>query len=241
MNDDLKQYYNEAYTIKNVRKDPSKSMQWLAKKLQKHSTPQDQILLKLITPGDRLLDLGCGSGGFAVKAKGKYQKVYGVDISDQAIKQAAEKVSGVVGFEFMVHDADFGLPFNDSFFDSVVCDAVLEHMPYPPALLKEIYRVLKPQGELVLLVPNDAWIFYRLQALTGKIPMSGAVNEMGVDWGHLHKFNKKILCDLLTSLGFRVETVACSGVFAGWRKIWFTGLAGDLIVKGNKIERSTSS
>jgi hypothetical protein len=101
--------------------------------------------------------------------------------------------------------------------------------------------VLKPSGELVLLVPNDAWIFYRLQALIGRIPMSGAVNEMGVDWGHLHKFNKRMLCDLLTSLGFRVEAMACSGVFAGWRKIWFTGLAGDLIVKATKLSSTTSS
>jgi len=236
-NNDLKEYYDEAYTIKDVRKDPSMFMLKLATKLRRFNTPQDNILFNLLTPSNRLLDLGCGDGTFALKAKNKYHEIYGIDISDQAVKLALEKISNLEDkncFSFMVHDADNGLPFEDSFFNSVVCDAVLEHMPYPPALLKEIKRTLKPEGELILLIPNDAWIFYRLQYLIGKIPQSGAVNEMGIDWGHLHKFNKKMIVDLLCSLNYKVMAVTCSGIFAKWRKPWFTLLAGDIIIRAIK-------
>jgi len=54
-------------------------------------------------------------------------------------------------------------------------------------------------GELIVSVPNDVWFPYRIQFLLGKIPQNGGVDEFGYDWGHLHKFNRKILTSILTS------------------------------------------
>jgi len=134
-------------------------------------------------------------------------------------------------FHFSGHYVDEGLPFNDSFFDAVTFIAILEHVIHPPSLLKEVRRVLRRGGELVILVPNDAWLVYRLQLLAGKIPQSGGVDELGVDWGHLHKFNMEIAINLLQSNGYRVTNVCCSGVFAKLRSLWLSLLASDIIIK----------
>jgi len=60
------------------------------------------------------------------------------------------------GLYFYEYDVDKGLPFSDSFFDAVTCIAVLEHVFNPPNVLNEIHRVLKPNGFLIMQVPNVA-------------------------------------------------------------------------------------
>jgi ubiquinone/menaquinone biosynthesis C-methylase UbiE len=227
-------YYNEFYANKDVRKSPLPKLTALSHKLQRFALPANQLIFKLLTPGDRLLDIGCGDGDFALLAKNKFKEVFGVDISPIAIQRCNIKIANRIDkdyFHFLVHDVDEGLPFNDSYFDAVTCIALLEHIIYPPSLLKEIRRVLKNRGELVILVPNDAWLVYRLQSLVGKIPQSGGVDEIGVDWGHFHKFNKEIAINLLLSNGYRVTNVYCSGVFSKVRSLWLSLLASDIIIK----------
>lgn len=163
--------------------------------------------------------------------------MYGVDISEVAIKNATKaacKREDKDAFHFSAYDVDEGLPFDDSFFDAVTCMAVLEHVVHPPSLLKEIKRISKNGAELIILVPNDAWLPYRFQSLVGKILQSGGVNEIGVDWGHLHKFNKSLSIKLLQSIGFHVIAVTCSGIFANCRKKWLSLLSGDIIIKAIK-------
>jgi 2-polyprenyl-3-methyl-5-hydroxy-6-metoxy-1,4-benzoquinol methylase len=233
----LKSYYEEFYIDRNIRKSPLPVLTKLSGILNRFNTSSSQVIFKALTPSQRLFDLGCGDGALAWKAKSKFQQVYGIDISENAIKQAIEKQEKRADkdfFTFQTYDADDGLPFEDSFFDAVTCIAVLEHTAHPPTLLKEIKRVLKIGGELVLLVPNDLWLPYRLQYLTGKVPASGYVDDLGMDWGHLHKFNKENILKLLTAVGFHVSNVTCSGIFANFRKKWLSLLAGDIIIKTTK-------
>jgi ubiquinone/menaquinone biosynthesis C-methylase UbiE len=51
------------------------------------------------------------------------------------------------------------MPFPDAHFDIVVSSEVIEHTPNPEQAIKEIYRVLKPGGVMVLSTPNRFWIF----------------------------------------------------------------------------------
>jgi len=111
-----------------------------------------------------------------------------------AIEKAKSKIesrSDKSDFQFLVNDVDEGLPFDDSFFGAVTCVALLEHVIHPPSLLIEIRRILKNRGELIVLVPNDAWLPYRLQLLIGEIPQSGGVDELGVDWGIFINLTRK--------------------------------------------------
>lgn len=229
-----RRYYNEAYAIKNIRKSPLPRLTALSHKLKRFALPGHQVIFELLSPGERLLDIGCGDGCFTLIAKNKIKEVFGVDISSIAIKKARNKIDNRDDkdhFHFSVCDVDEGLPFSDSFFDAVTCIALLEHVIHPPSLLNEIKRILKNRGELIILVPNDAWLLYRLQSLIGKIPQSGGVDELGVDWGHLHKFNKKIIRKLLLSTGYHITNISCSGVFAKLRRKWLSLLSGDVIIK----------
>lgn len=59
------------------------------------------------------------------------------------------------------------MPFGDSSFDTVLCVEVLEHVPYPAKALTEFYRVLRPNGTVIITVPhigylhNEPYDFYR--------------------------------------------------------------------------------
>lgn len=232
-------YYEQAYLIKNIRKSPLPRLTALAQKLKRFAIDGHEIIYKLLSPGERLLDIGCGDGSFLLKAKSKFSEVFGIDIFPIAIECAQNRIAkrrDKSSFHFLVHDVDEGLPFDDEYFDAVTCIAVLEHVISPPSLLKEIRRILKTKGELIILVPNDAWLPYRLQMLIGKIPQSGGVDELGVDWGHLHKFNEEIARKLLSSTGYGITDILCSGVFAKVRRIWLSLLASDIIIKAVKLK-----
>ena len=109
-------------------------------------------MLEYLEPkeGERILDVACGAGELSLKIAEKGCKVYGTDISEGAIKAArslAER-SGIT-CEFRLGNAEI-LPYPDEFFDRVVCSSSLEHFKDDIKALKEMYRVLKPNGKIVL-------------------------------------------------------------------------------------------
>ncbi len=101
----------------------------------------------------RVLDAGCGGGGFA-KAIKHYRpdlRVYGLDIAESAINFAKKDPQGV---KFSVGDL-YELPFNDEYFDAVVVEDVLEHLEAPEKVLREASRVLKRAGLFHAFVPLE--------------------------------------------------------------------------------------
>lgn len=137
--------------------------------------------------GDRFLDVGCGEGRHTI---GAYLTAdvdaVGVDLCEKDLQTAEERAEGFVDKEntnksltFKVANA-LELPFEDNSFDKVICSEVLEHIPDYQGVLKEIDRVLKPNGVLAVSVPR-AWpeeICWRL---------SKAYHE--VEGGHIRIFS----------------------------------------------------
>jgi len=112
---------------------------------------------------DRILDIGCGDGKFTVligKAC-KAKEVYGVDISERGIEMARKK--GIKAFRVDVDEES--LPFENNYFDAIYAGAIIEHLFDPDHFLNEIYRVLKPEGLLVLDTPNLASLYNRIALL----------------------------------------------------------------------------
>jgi SAM-dependent methyltransferase len=91
----------------------------------------------------RLLDVGCCKGDLK-KYLDSGLKYYGVD-------RLHEKLENLV----LVDLNSKRLPYRDKVFDAVNCSAVLEHLFYPLDLLKEIKRVLKDDGVVLISLPND--------------------------------------------------------------------------------------
>ena len=104
-----------------------------------------------LQPGDRLLDLACGRGGYGMEiATRTGAKLIGVDFSGEAITQAVALAHrlGIDGTEFRVGDlADTGLPTRRSML--VVCVDSIQFKP-EVATFQEMHRVLAPGGRVVL-------------------------------------------------------------------------------------------
>ena len=98
--------------------------------------------------GSKILDLGCGRGEFLGGFIRCGLNGYGVDQSAiaKSICPEAEIVQSDLENE--------PLPYNDNYFDVIYSKSVLEHFYYPEKLVMEIYRVLKPGGLVMTMVPD---------------------------------------------------------------------------------------
>jgi SAM-dependent methyltransferase len=99
------------------------------------------------TAGRALLDVGCGSGRTLDELAG-YGIATGVDLSEDAIRCARER-----GHANVLRAAAEKLPFTDATFDVVTCLDVLEHTFDDRPALRELRRVTRPGGQLILTVP----------------------------------------------------------------------------------------
>ena len=91
------------------------------------------------------MDVGCGDGWLAEYLPG--HKWYGVELDPVLRKKAAAK-----GMNAIVGQAE-NLPFPDEYFDAVCMLDVLEHLPEEAQAIREVRRVMKPQGLLFISVP----------------------------------------------------------------------------------------
>lgn len=104
---------------------------------------------RLMTPGRRLLDIGCGWGDFMFYARARGYDIQGFEFSQLVARTAREK------YGLMVAVGDIGeMQFADGAFDIVTMWHVLEHLVDPVSVLGRVRRLLSPGGILVLEVPN---------------------------------------------------------------------------------------
>jgi ubiquinone biosynthesis O-methyltransferase len=125
----------------------------------------------------RVLEVGCGSGDFSLHLSRLAKTVTAVDFSPAAVEIARTRQSAhEADVEFRTADAE-GLPFGDGEFDVVFSCECLEHLPDPQQALREMARVLRPGGHLVLTTENysNATVVYWLMAWLRNQPFdSGA-------------------------------------------------------------------
>ena len=123
-----------------------------------------------------VLDVGCGTGDFLKHRK----QTIGVDINPEVVNFCQKR-----GLDVLQMEIDY-LPFLSGEFDGVVLDNVLEHIISPSLLIKEIYRVLKPAGTLIIGVPGkkgyardaDHKVFYDQNKITSTVCAHGFVNKV---------------------------------------------------------------
>jgi methionine biosynthesis protein MetW len=192
--------------------------------------PRQEVAIRLLKPGTRLLDIGCWDGRLMelIRQTNLYQDLYGIDIINEAIENVKLK-----GFNAQLVDLNNEpLPFPDDYFDTVVLLAVLEHIFDPYSVIKEINRVLRPGGLLIIDVPNVASFSNRTRILFGRIPVTSG--DPGWDGGHLHYFTKSALDEFLQRSGFYVISRKSTGGHPSLREWWLSLLAGELIYSCSK-------
>lgn len=95
----------------------------------------------------KLLDIGCGSGFVIKAAQGLFDRLYGIDISENILKKASIFADGVI-----CADADF-IPLKKESIDVVVLFAAMHHFYDYREMMKEIHRILKQGG--ILYIDHD--------------------------------------------------------------------------------------
>ena len=116
---------------------------------QAHDRVQKQDvsgLLRAGRAGERLLDVGCGTGHWSRYFAARGYRVTGVDIAPEMIAAAGAAASDG---EFLVADA-LDLPFEDGAFDVAASMTVLEFVSEPASLLREMARCTRPGGTLLI-------------------------------------------------------------------------------------------
>jgi len=127
---------------------------WLLTLGRERSLREKVLRLARLSTGERVLDVGCGTGTLAIAAKrlvGSSGVANGVDASPEMITRAnkkAKKASVEVDFRNAFVES---LPFPDAHFDSVLSTLMLHHLPgiLRKQCAKEIRRVLKPGGRVL--------------------------------------------------------------------------------------------
>ena len=107
-----------------------------------------------VHPGEAILDIGCGAGVdsiIAAKLAGPSGAVTGIDLVPEMLSRAREnaRLAGVDDVTFQESSAE-QLPFPDNSFDAVISNGVLNLVVDKGKALREIYRVLKPDGRFML-------------------------------------------------------------------------------------------
>jgi ubiquinone/menaquinone biosynthesis C-methylase UbiE len=112
----------------------------------------------------KYLDIGCGVGWALKYCKEKGVTPFGIDISKKALKLAKRLSDN----ELSVVLADGQLlPFDDESFDLVSALGTIEHFDSPSQGLREINRVIKKQGEVIIVVPNSYGVLNKLEIYKG--------------------------------------------------------------------------
>jgi SAM-dependent methyltransferase len=159
----------------------------------------------------KVLDLGCGDGDYSVRLQELGFDVIAGDMDVKRFKHA-DKI------DFRVCDLTQRLPFEDGSFDHILLAEVIEHLRNPYDVMKELSRVLKKGGKLIVSTPNilnlksrvrflieGCWEFFR------ETPLEHSLNPKEVIWNvHLIPWRYHELEYLLKCSGLLVEGIHTS-------------------------------
>ena len=106
-----------------------------------------------VQAGGRVLDVGCGVGRLLLRLQGRGCQVFGIDILRRDLVSARRHLAADPAASLLLGDGG-RIPFADASFDFVVCTETLEHAADSRLMLRELTRVLKPGGRLVVSVPD---------------------------------------------------------------------------------------
>jgi methionine biosynthesis protein MetW len=173
-----------------------------------HAHPDDahSILMRLMPPGSRVLELGCASGYLSgYLEKEKHCRVTGLEADPDSVRIAATRCSEVHAVDLVSPEA---LSAVQGTYNVLLAAAVLEHLKYPDRLLRAVRAKLTPRAVVIVLLPNVAHWSIRFGLLRGRFDYS----DYGImDRTHLHFYTVRTGRALLENSGYRVEALYIAG------------------------------
>lgn len=161
---ELEKYYSKDkyYSLKNIETKESKKTRLKIKLYEIYfNSDNNKPLLKIIfspikfivrgtkiVKGDKLLDVGCGSGQFLYEMKELGMNVQGVEPGEFDEKENKRYKLNIKKSNLI------GAKYNKESFDLITLNHVLEHLDNPDETLNEINKILKKDGKLIIAIPN---------------------------------------------------------------------------------------
>ena len=147
-----------------------------------------------LRPGSKILEAGCGTGQTLALFSDDYETC-GLDISVAALRLARKNCSNAV------LGSIFAIPFEENTFDLVYNSGVIEHFRDPEniAAIREMARVVRPAGKVVIIVPNTLCLWYK----AGK---SVALLMNNFEFGYEEDYSLFRLENAVERAGLKVET-----------------------------------
>ncbi|WP_058186741.1 class I SAM-dependent methyltransferase [Terracidiphilus gabretensis] len=193
-----------------------------------YSGVNDALLSYVPISANRILDVGCGTGGFGeVLRNEREREVVGITYSSEEATLAEKRLSAV----YCADLNNFDLTVLGRF-DCVVMSHVLEHLYRPDEFLMQVRSILKPNGVIVVALPNVVFWWQRIQFMLGRWRYT--------DWGildrtHFRFFDLYSSAELLRESGYEIVMRRCDGQFPLIKPL--RPLIGKL---GIRIDRFTS-
>ena len=149
-------------------------------------------------PLDRsLLDIACGDGYITEKLSPYFSKIIGLDANSDVVEQAKKRVTKARFFNSLAEDYQ-----SDEKFSSITLLDLLEHVQSPVDLLKHLKSMLKPEGVLIVHVPNALAINRQLNVLMGSLTHCEELSPFDLNIaGHRRSYCMKTLLHDINSAG----------------------------------------
>jgi 2-polyprenyl-6-hydroxyphenyl methylase/3-demethylubiquinone-9 3-methyltransferase len=156
--------------------------------------------------GQSWLDAGCGTGVLARELAARGASVIAMDASPAMLAHAHDDPTGIsLPIRYQLIDSIDTLPIQDQDADGVLCSSVLEYVDDPGAVLREFHRVMRPNGTLILSVPNR-----RSMIRMGQQAVRLFAGFLGISvFSYLsvsrHAYGRRSIGKMLVQSGFEVE------------------------------------
>jgi glycosyltransferase involved in cell wall biosynthesis len=186
-------------TIRSARRYPEFAEYFINYPLKESRYSSHGIARRLVGRNQDVLDVGCGDGYFAAVIAPEGNAVRGIDLIP--VPRRREAFSEYVSADLNEGLAAAAQRLTAKAFDKVLMMDVLQQLPDPEKALRDSLALLKPNGRIVVSVPNVANVTIRLEMLLGHF----AYSDRGIlDRRHLRFFTRKTARALLRQCGFRV-------------------------------------
>ncbi len=159
-----------------------------------------QKILSIVGRKKQVLDVGCASGYLCRELLKQDCLVTGIEINPKAAKVAEKYCRRVIIGD--IENQTTMEKLRGEKFDVLILADVLEHLKDPENVLKGIVKFLSNNGEIIISVPNIAFLTNRLLLLLGRFDYT----EWGImDRTHLRFFTKRSVMELIEACGLRLE------------------------------------
>ena len=165
------------------------------------------MVLKMIPPGSKVLDVGCASAFMARELQKQGCKTWGVEVDANIAQKARQHCEDVAVVDL---DRSRELAFQKSFFNVILFLDVLEHVARPDLVLRDLVQYLARDGRILISIPNIARVEHRWNLLFGRFDYAEH-GASATSPGHLRFFTRKTCRRMIRECGLKITSEQGTG------------------------------